>query len=105
MASKIHELDAQMLAGAVLGLSEEQTEAIMGHDEDFDTPLLDKFGIDFDQFYALADAMIEFAPTVHSPLTNTVYHAFVRQLGSGNFMAIAKVKAKEQPNETSSKTE
>lgn len=95
--SKIHMLDAQMLAGAILGLSEEETEAILEGDEDFDTPLLDKFGVDFVQLWEIADALIMFTPTVRSGLTDTVYHAFVRQLGEGDCLAIAEVEAKDQP--------
>lgn len=89
--------DLQCLAGAALGLTEEQTDKIMDDDEDFDTPLMDKFGVDFEQFSEIAKALITLTPTVQSPLTGKVSHAFVRQLGGGNCVAIAKIDAAEQP--------
>lgn len=89
--------DLQLLAGAALGLTEEQTDEIINDDEDFDTPLMEKFGVDFEQFSEVASALIHLTPTVQSPLTGKVSHAFVRQLGGGNCVAIAKIDAKEQP--------
>ncbi|EJL6420001.1 TPA: hypothetical protein SLZ57_003512 [Vibrio cholerae] len=86
-------LDIEMLAGAALGLTEEQTENIINDDEDFDSPLLEKFGVDLEQFGDIAQALLPFTPTVQSGLSGVVYHAFVRQLGKGDFMAIAKVPA------------
>lgn len=92
-------LDLQILAGAALNLTEEQTEEIINDDEDFDTPLLEKFGVDLEQFGEIASALLPFTPTLHSELTKTVYHAFVRQMGGGSCMAIVKQKAKEQPKQ------
>lgn len=89
--------DLQQLAGAALGMNEVQTDAIIDGNEDFDTPLTEKFGIDFEQFSEVAQALLPLTPTVQSPLTGTIIHAFVRQLGDGKFLAIAKMKAKEQP--------
>ncbi|MBO2552630.1 hypothetical protein I6M38_11630 [Shewanella algae] len=89
--------DAQLLAGAALGLTEEQTDEIIDGDEDFDTPLIEKFGVDLEQFGDIANALLPLTPLVSSPLTNVSYHAFVRQLGDGNFLAIVKQKAAEQP--------
>lgn len=94
--------DLQLLAGAALGLTEEQTDAIIDDDEDFDTPLMEKFGVDFDQFAEVASALMPLTPTVQSPLSGEVSHAFVRQLGGGNCVAIAKMKAKEQPKKEES---
>lgn len=90
-------LDLQMLAGAALGLTEEQTEDIINDDEDFDSPLLEKFDVDLEQFGEIAEALLPFTPTLYSELSKTVYHAFVRQTGQGSCMAIVKQKAAEQP--------
>ncbi|EGQ8094297.1 hypothetical protein ACUB1N_000009 [Vibrio cholerae] len=87
--------DIQQLAGAALGLSEEQTDEIINDDEDFDTPLMDKFGIDLDTFGCVAEALLPLTPHVSSPLTKTVYHAFVRHLGNGDCMAICKSQVKQ----------
>lgn len=86
--------DLQMLAGAALGLTEEQTEAIINDDEDFDSPLFDKFGIDLEMFGKVASALLPLTPTVNSPLSGKTYHAFVRQLGEGDYIAIVKQDAK-----------
>ncbi|EGG0282950.1 hypothetical protein ACWAOL_004510 [Vibrio parahaemolyticus] len=94
--------DTQLLAGAALGLTEEQTDDIINDDEDFDSPLLEKFGVDLEQFGAIAEALLPLTPTVQSPLTGTVSHAFVRQLGGGNCLAIVKMDAKEQPKKEDS---
>ena len=83
--------EAQELAGAALGLTEEQTESIINDDEDFDTPLLEKFGVDFDTFASIASALLPLTPMVKSPLSGTVSHAFVRDLGDGHCVAIAKL--------------
>ncbi|EMK6918790.1 hypothetical protein V9J55_002043 [Vibrio cholerae] len=89
--------DIQQLAGAALGLSEEQTDEIINDDEDFDSPLLEKFGVDLDQFGNIAKALLPFTPTLGAGFTGTIYHAFVRQLGQGNCIAIVKMKAEIQP--------
>ena len=86
--------DLQMLAGSALGLTEEQTEAIINDDEDFDSPLIEKFGVDLDMFGEIASALLPLTPTVNSPLSGKVYHAFVRQLGEGEYIAIVKQDAK-----------
>lgn len=86
--------DLQMLAGAALGLTEEQTEAIINDDEDFDSLLIEKFGVDLDMFGEIASALLLLTPTVNSPLSGMAYHAFVRQLGEGDYIAIVKQDAK-----------
>ncbi len=82
--------DYQELAGAALGLTEEQTAEIINDDEDFDTPLMNKFGVDFEQFMAVAEALLKLTPTVQSAITKDVKNAFVRQLGGGNCCAIVQ---------------
>ncbi|MCA3987793.1 hypothetical protein JKP12_18160 [Vibrio vulnificus] len=84
--------DIQRLAGAVLGLTDDETDEVIDTDEDFDTPLLEKFGIDLDTFGNVAEALLPLTPMISSPLTKTVYHAFVRQLSNGDCLAICKCK-------------
>lgn len=62
----MHILEMQELAGAALGLTEDQTEEILNADEDFDTPLLEKIGVDFEQFCSVAEALIKLTPMLHS---------------------------------------
>ncbi|HFS8442622.1 TPA: hypothetical protein ACH2LO_000654 [Vibrio cholerae] len=91
--------DIQRLAGAVLGLTDDETDDVIDTNEDFDTPLLEKFGIDLDTFGNVAEALLPLTPMISSPLTKTVYHAFVRHLGNGDCMAICKSQVK-QPGAT-----
>lgn len=94
--------DIQLLAGAALGLTEEQTDEIINDDEDFDTPLMEKFGVDLEQFGEIANALLPLTPVVSSPLTKVNYHAFVRHLGEGVMLAVVKQKAAIQPAKTDS---
>ena len=92
--------DIQRLAGAALGLTDDETDEVIDTDEDFDTPLLEKFGIDLDTFGNVAEALLPLTPMISSPLTKTVYHAFVRHLGGGDCLAICKRKVVlEKPKE------
>lgn len=88
---KIGGIDLEMLAGAALGWSEEDTEEFINNDGDFDAPLYEKFNIELDEFGKIADALIMFTPILESPLTKNKHHAFVRHV-KGGFIAIAKVK-------------
>lgn len=71
----IDPFDLQEMAGLVCGLTSEQTDAIIDDDEDFDTPLLDKLGVDFEQFSNVAEAILNSGHLTLglSPLTGTVY--------------------------------
>lgn len=91
-SKKMRYWEMQELAGAVLGLSEEQTEEIINDDEDFDTPLCEKFGVDFDSFCSVAEALLKLTPVLKSPLSGELDHAFVRQL-EGGYLAIIKSPA------------
>lgn len=84
--------DLQELAGAALGLTEEQIEEIINGDEDFDTPLLEKFDVDFAQFSGVAEALLKLTPVLTSPLSDERYHAFVKQAKEGS-IAIIKTPA------------
>lgn len=82
----------QELAGAALGLTEDQTEDIINGDEDFDTPLLEKFNVDFEQFSNVAEALLKLTPVLKSPLSGDLDHAFVKQV-EGGYLAIIKTPA------------
>ena len=83
--------ESQMLAGAALGLTEDQTDAIIDDDEDFDSPLMAKFGVDLEQFTKIAEALLPLTPMVESERTKEVFHAFGRRMGSG-WLAITRKK-------------
>ncbi|HCH2416250.1 TPA: hypothetical protein NKS14_004568 [Vibrio parahaemolyticus] len=84
--------EMQELAGAALGLTEDQTEDIINGDEDFDTPLLEKFNVDFEQFSNVAEALLKLTPVLKSPLSGDLDHAFVKQV-EGGYLAIIKTPA------------
>lgn len=75
--------ELQELAGAALGLSEAQTTDIINGDEDFDTPLHDKLGVSFEEFSAVAEALIKLTPLLKSPMSEERNHAFVRKVEGG----------------------
>lgn len=70
--------EMQYLAGAALGLTDEQTEEIMDGDEDFDTPLLERFGVDFEQFSVVSEALLKLTPAISFLHSGKLGHAFVR---------------------------
>lgn len=53
--------------------------------------LIDKYGIDFDEFHKLIEALLPLTPVLTSPLTKTRYHCFIKE-GT----ALVKTEAKEQ---------
>ncbi|TND52030.1 hypothetical protein CF123_18100 [Aeromonas veronii] len=75
-------LDRQTLAAAVLGLTDDQLEAIMNGDEDFDTPLMERFGVDLDAFGGIAEALILLTAPVGCDQDGNQLHAFVRNEGT-----------------------
>ncbi|HCE2091504.1 TPA: hypothetical protein NGT02_004521 [Vibrio parahaemolyticus] len=68
----------QELAVAALGMTEEQYEEVLNGDEDFDTPLHEKFGVDFDQFSQVAEALLKLTPVVTKGISKENVHAFVK---------------------------
>lgn len=68
----------QELASTVLGYSEEQHEELLNGDQDFDSPLIEEFGCDFDQFSALAEKLLSLTPVVQKALSKEKVHAFVK---------------------------
>lgn len=94
MKQTISLLDLQMLMGAALGLTEEQTEDIINRDEtDLDDQFYEKFDVDTEAFGNLVEALLPLTPMIQSPLTQQLYHAFVRPIGNGNMQAIIKKAA------------
>lgn len=89
----MQDIELQQLAGAALGLNEDETDLIIDEGEDFDTPLLEKFGVDFEQFSKVAMSLLPLTPILESPLTHSLEHAFVRQAKSG-YIAIIQTKSK-----------
>ena len=87
--------EMQELAGAALGLTEDQTDAVINDSEDFDTPLFEKFGVDFEQFSKVAEALLPLTPVLKSPLTDDRNHAFVRQV-EGGYIAIIRTPAESE---------
>lgn len=91
MMASMNHFDSQMLAGAVLGMTEDQIEVILDDDEDFDSPLMKKFGVDLEQFTKIAEALLPLTPVVSSELSKQFYHAFGREM-EGAWFAIVKQK-------------
>lgn len=66
-------LDTEELIAKVMGLTDEQ----MNDDPDYDQLIYDKFGVDVDQFSAIAQALMNFTMAIESPLTKKKYQGFV----------------------------
>jgi hypothetical protein len=83
----------QELAGAVLGLSEEEFDKIIEEDDSqLEDLIYEKFECDFNVFQEIAKALLKFTPPVGSELSGVVYNAFVKDLGDGNVLALLKEK-------------
>ena len=52
-----------------------------------------KFGVDFDTFVVIADALIDYTPVVNTALTDTPVHGFVVKEGDKLYRFIVKKKA------------
>ena len=55
-----------------------------------------KFGVDFDTFVVIADALIDYTPVVNTALTDTPVHGFVVKEGDKLYRFIVKKKAQQQ---------
>ncbi len=82
--------EMQYLVGAVLGLTDEQTEEIMDDDGDFDTPLLERFGVDFEQFSVVSEVLLKLTPAIPFWHSGKLGHAFVRNV-QGRYEAIIQI--------------
>jgi len=88
---KIKGIDLEMLIGAAIGWTEEQTEDFINDDGDWDVVVYEHFNVEVEEFEKIASALIKLTPILKSPLTESEHHAFVRQV-DGGFMAIAKIE-------------
>lgn len=73
MNHTLDHFDLQELAGLLCGMTDEESDAVINDDEDFCTPLLDKFGVDFEQFSQVASAVINNLNLGFSPLTSRIH--------------------------------
>lgn len=81
-------IQIQLLAEKILGLTPEQTDALVDRGEDYDTPLKERFGIDLQTFGKIANALIPLTPIIQEPNTEKFIHAFVEfQNGHGTILA------------------
>lgn len=88
----MNELDGVMLAGAAIGLSEEETEKLVDSGADFDLALNERFSVGLAEFCEISEALLNLTPPIQSPLTKSVFHAFGRRAENGNFVALVKKK-------------
>ena len=89
---KIASIELEMLAGAAIGWTEEETEDFIDDDGDWDHVLYEKLGIELEEFATIANALIHLTPALESALTKSKHHVFGRET-EGGFLAIAKVEA------------
>jgi len=89
---KLRDFEVQELAGHMLGKSEDEVEEMLNEDDGtLDELLLEKYNVEFEQFYIIVNDLIKFTPIVQLGLTGSRFHAFV--LGN---MAIAKLNVEEK---------
>lgn len=71
----IDQFDLQEMAGLICGMTEAESDAVINDDEDFDTPLLNKLNVDFEQFSAVVEAVMNSGALNigFSPMTGSVY--------------------------------
>ncbi|MBJ7556758.1 hypothetical protein [Marinomonas spartinae] len=80
-------LGIQRLAEYALGLTPDQTDALIDNGEDYDTPLKERFGIDLETFGKVANALISLTPMIEEPDSHRLIHAFVTfQNGCGTII-------------------
>ncbi|MDO6489271.1 hypothetical protein Q4503_16370 [Colwellia sp. 6_MG-2023] len=77
----IDHFDLQEMASLVCGMTEAESDAVINDDEDFDTPLLNKLNVDFEQFSAVAEAILNnnSLKIGFSPMTSKVYLGLQRE--------------------------
>lgn len=73
MNKQLDHFDLQELAGLVCGMTDEESDAVINDDEDFDTPLLEKLGVDFEQFSQVASALMNNLNLGFSPMTERIH--------------------------------
>lgn len=77
----IDQFDLQEMAGLVCGMTDEESDAVINDDEDFDTPLLNKLNVDFEQFSAVVEAVMNnnLLKIGASPMTGKVFLGLQRE--------------------------
>lgn len=69
---KMHWMEAEELAGAMLGMDDEaDSDAI-------EQALADKFDISFDAFHKIAEALLPFTIPAQAALSGEAFHGFVK---------------------------
>mgnify|MGYP003626389725 CR=1 FL=1 len=87
-------LDIQLVAEKALGLTEQQVDDLIENGEDYDTPLMEKFGVDLNSFAKIVNALAPLTPIIQDPRTNDLIHAFVTfHNGHGQIIAGQKFNA------------
>jgi hypothetical protein len=69
-------MEEEELAAAVLGRLEEYED---GNYINFEDALMERFGINMDQFHKIALALVPFTQGWMSPITDTHYQGFVNE--------------------------
>ncbi len=65
----------QLLAEQVLGLTPKQADAIIDGGEDYDTPLKENLGIDFETFGRIAHKLTPFSSIIKKPEIEQIVYA------------------------------
>lgn len=87
-------LDIQLVAEKALGLTPTQVDVLIESGEDYDTPLMEKFGVDLNTFAKIVNALTPLTPIIQDPRTNDLIHAFVAfQNGHSQIIAGQKYNA------------
>ena len=76
---KVDYYDVISLASVICGKSADYEDA-----DEVEQKLYDKFEISLESFHLIIEKLIELTPTWKSPLTDTVFHGFVK----GNFAIV-----------------
>lgn len=85
--------EVQLLAEQALGLTPNQADEIIDNGEDYDTPLLERFGVNLEQFGDIARALLPLTPLIEDPTSSIPIHAFVRREEDGHAKIIVKKAA------------
>jgi hypothetical protein len=67
-------IDAEELADAILGLTDDQ----VNNAPDYDALLDDKFGVDLETFSAIADALMQFTIPARAAISGEMFRGFVK---------------------------
>ena len=70
--------DAVDLAAYACGFEEDKVENAFDHPEELDDALFEKFGVDLDQFTAIAEELLKLTPIIKTVIDGDMIHAFVK---------------------------